>query len=133
MAEMITMDLVSPEKLLLSDEFEMVVLPGAEGDFGVLAGHSPLSSSLRPGVISIYEGDKEKDRIFVNGGFAEVSDDKLTVLAEEAIYVADLDRANLEQRIQDAREDEEDAKDDETRRRAVENRDHLQLLLDAMS
>ncbi len=132
MAEMITMDLVSPEKLLLSDEFEMVVLPGAEGDFGVLAGHSPLTSSLRPGVISIYEGDTEKERIFVNGGFAEVSNDKLTVLAEEAVYVADLDRGNLEQRIQNAREDEEDAKDDETRRRASENKDHLHQLLDAM-
>ncbi|WP_340148910.1 F0F1 ATP synthase subunit epsilon [uncultured Sneathiella sp.] len=133
MAEMITMDLVSPEKLLLSDQFEMVVVPGAEGDFAVLAGHAPITSTLRPGVISIYDGDKEKDRIFVNGGFAEVSNDKLTVLAEEAIYVADLDRANLEQRIQNAREDEEDAKDDETRRRAAENRDHLQQLLDAMA
>lgn len=132
MADMITLDLVSPERLLLSDEFEMVVLPGAEGDFGVLAGHLPVTSTLRPGVISIFEGDKEKERIFVNGGFAEVSNDKITVLAEEAIYLADLDRADLEQRIQNLREDEEDAKDDETRRRAAENRDHLQQLLDAM-
>ncbi|MAL78940.1 MAG: F0F1 ATP synthase subunit epsilon [Sneathiella sp.] len=133
MADMVTMDLVSPEKLLLSDEFEMVVLPGAEGDFGVLAGHLPITSTLRPGVISIYEGDKEKERIFVNGGFAEVSNDKITVLAEEAIFVADLNRADLEQRIQDAREDEEDAKDDETRRRAAENQDHLKQLLEAMA
>jgi|TARA_R100000005_G_scaffold96562_1_gene84562 F-type H+-transporting ATPase subunit epsilon len=133
MADMVTMDLVSPEKLLLSDEFEMVVLPGAEGDFGVLAGHLPITSTLRPGVISIYEGDKEKERIFVNGGFAEVSNDKITVLAEEAIFVADLNRSDLEQRIQNAREDEEDAKDDETRRRAAENQDHLQQLLDAMA
>lgn len=132
MADLITMDLVSPERLLLSDEFEMVVLPGAEGDFGVLAGHVPIISTLRPGVISIYEGDKEKERIFVNGGFAEVSNNKITVLAEEAVYVADLDRADLEQRIQNEREDEEDAKDDEARRRAAENQDHLQQLLDAM-
>ncbi|WP_373084323.1 F0F1 ATP synthase subunit epsilon [Sneathiella sp.] len=133
MAEMITMDLVSPEKLMLSAEYEMVVVPGAEGDFAVLAGHAPIISTLRPGVISIYEGDKEKERIFVNGGFAEVSNDKLTVLAEEAIYVADLNRADLEQRVQNAREDEEDAKDDETRRRAIENRDHLQQLLEALN
>lgn len=133
MAELITMDLVSPEKLLLSDEYEMVVVPGAEGDFAVLAGHAPITSSLRPGVISIYENDQEKDRIFVNGGFAEVSNDKLTVLAEEAIYIADLNRSDLEQRIQNAREDEEDAKDEETKRRAAENRDHLQQLLDAMN
>lgn len=133
MAELITMDLVSPEKLLLSDDFEMIVVPGAEGDFAVLAGHSPVTASLRPGVISIYENDQEKDRIFVNGGFAEVSNDKLTVLAEEAVYIADLNRSDIEQRIQNAREDEEDAKDDETRRRAAENKDHLQQLLDAMA
>ncbi len=132
MADMITMDLVSPEKLLLSDDYEMIVVPGAEGDFAVLAGHSPVTSSLRPGVISIYENDQEKGRIFVNGGFAEVSHDKLTVLAEEAIHIDDLNRSDLEQRIQNAREDEEDAQDDETRRRAAENRDHLQQLLDAM-
>lgn len=133
MAELITMDLVSPEKLLLSDEFEMIVVPGAEGDFAVLAGHSPVTSSLRPGVISIYENDQEKDRVFVNGGFAEVANDKLTVLAEEAVYIADLNRSDIEQRIQNAKEDEEDAKDDEARRRAAENKDHLQQLLDAMN
>ncbi|MEH6545512.1 MAG: F0F1 ATP synthase subunit epsilon [Sneathiella sp.] len=132
MVDMITMDLVSPEKLMLSADFEMVVVPGAEGDFAVLAGHSPVTSSLRPGVISIYENDVEKDRIFVNGGFVEVSNDKLTVLAEEAIYIADLNRSDLEQRIQNATEDEEDAKDDEVRRRAAENKDHLQQLLDAI-
>ncbi|MEH6524653.1 MAG: F0F1 ATP synthase subunit epsilon [Sneathiella sp.] len=132
MVDKITMDLVSPEKLMLSADFEMVVVPGAEGDFAVLAGHSPVTSSLRPGVISIYENDVEKDRIFVNGGFVEVSNDKLTVLAEEAIYIADLNRSDLEQRIQNATEDEEDAKDDEVRRRAAENKDHLQQLLDAI-
>lgn len=132
MSELVTLDLVSPEKLLLSEAFEMVVVPGAEGDFAVLAGHTPITSSLRPGVISVYEGDSEKNRIFVNGGFAEVSNDKLTVLAEEAIYVADLNRADLEQRIKDAGEDVEDAEDDETRRRAAENKDHLEQLLDAI-
>ena len=76
---------------------------------------------LRPGVISIYEGDVEKERIFVNGGFVEVSNDKLTVLAEEAIHVDDLNRSDLEQRIQDLNEDIEDAEDDEVKRRAAEN------------
>ena len=132
MAETVTMDLVSPEKLLLSDAYEMVVVPGTEGDFAVMAGHTAVTSSLRPGVISIYEGDVEKDRIFVNGGFAQVAEDKLTVLAEEAIHVADLDRADLEQRIQDASEDIEDAKDDETRRKAQENKDQLEQLLEAL-
>ncbi len=132
MAEMVTMDLVSPEKLLLSDAYEMVVVPGAEGDFAVMAGHTPITSTLRPGVISIYEGDTEKDRIFVNGGFVQVSDDKITVLAEEAIHVADLNRSDLEQRIQNAQEDVEDAKDDEIRRKAQENKDHLEQILEAL-
>ena len=133
MAEMVTLDLVSPEKLLLSDAYEMIVVPGAEGDFAVMAGHTPITSSLRPGVISIYEGDNEKDRIFVNGGFVQVADDKMTVLAEEAIHVADLDRKDLEQRIQDATEDMEDAKDDEVFRKAQENKDHLEQLLEALA
>ena len=132
MADMVTMDLVSPEKLLLSDTFEMVVVPGAEGDFAVMAGHTPITSSLRPGVIAIFEGDNEKDRIFVNGGFVQVANDKITVLAEEAIHVADLNRSDLEQRIQDASEDVEDAKDDEIRRKAQENKDHLEQLLEAI-
>ncbi len=132
MAETVTMDLVSPEKLLLSDAYEMVVVPGTEGDFAVMAGHTAVTSSLRPGVISIYEGDVEKDRIFVNGGFAQIAEDKLTVLAEEAIHVADLDRTDLEQRIQNASEDVEDAKDDEARRKAQENKDQLEQLLEAL-
>jgi F-type H+-transporting ATPase subunit epsilon len=132
MSDLVTLDLVSPEKLVLSEDYEMVVVPGTEGDFAVLAGHTPVTSTLRPGVISIYEGDSEKDRIFVNGGFVEVSNDKVTVLAEEAIHVADLNRADLEQRIQDANEDLEDAEDDEVRRRAAENKDHLEQLLDAL-
>lgn len=132
MADMVTMDLVSPEKLLLSDAYEMVVIPGAEGDFAIMAGHTPITSTLRPGVISIYEGDIEKDRIFVNGGFAQVSDDKITVLAEEAIHVVDLDRSDLEQRVQNAAEDVEDAKDDEVKRKAQENKDHLEQLLEAL-
>jgi len=132
MAELVTMDLVSPEKLLLSDAYEMVVIPGAEGDFAVMAGHTPITSTLRPGVITIYEGNVEKDRIFVNGGFAQVSDDKITVLAEEAIHVADLDRSDLEQRVQNAAEDIEDATDDEVKRKAQENKDHLEQLLEAL-
>jgi F-type H+-transporting ATPase subunit epsilon len=97
-----------------------------------MAGHTPITSSLRPGVISIYEGDTEKDRIFVNGGFVQVADDKMTVLAEEAIHIADLDRSDLEQRIKDAGEDVEDAKDDELKRKAQENKDHLEQILEAL-
>jgi F-type H+-transporting ATPase subunit epsilon len=127
-------ELVSPEQLLLSGEADMVSLPGSEGDMGILPGHAPLITSLRPGVIQV-EGmaDADGGRIFIAGGFAEVANDRLTVLAEEAIPVARLNRADLEQRIKDAAEDVEDAKDDDARRRAQQRLDHLRDLLSAVA
>ena len=104
MPDAFTFDLVSPEKLLLSEEVEMVVVPGAEGDFGVLIGHAPLISALRPGVIDTYTGTKVKKRIFVAGGFAEVTGERCTVLAEEAMPVEDLDPSEAETRIASAHE-----------------------------
>jgi F-type H+-transporting ATPase subunit epsilon len=104
MAEAYSFELVSPEKLLLSDDVEMVVVPGAEGDFGVLVGHAPLISSLRPGVIDTYNGDKVEKRIFVVGGFAEVTGERCTVLAEEAMPVDDIDAFAVEERIKAANE-----------------------------
>ena len=97
-------ELVSPAKLLVSEPVEMVVVPGAEGDIGVLPGHSPLIATVRPGVIDIHEGGKIKDRIFVGGGFAEVSPERCTVLAEEATPVGEIDRAAAEARLADAKE-----------------------------
>jgi len=104
MPDPFTFDLVSPEKLLLSEEVEMVVVPGAEGDFGVLIGHAPLISALRPGVIDTYTGTKVKKRIFVAGGFAEVTGERCTVLAEEAMPVEDIDPSEAETRIASAHE-----------------------------
>ncbi|PPR12304.1 MAG: ATP synthase epsilon chain [Alphaproteobacteria bacterium MarineAlpha11_Bin1] len=104
MAESFSFELVSPEKLLLSDDVEMVVVPGTEGDFGVLVGHSPLISSLRPGVIVTYKDNKVEKRIFVAGGFAEVTGERCTVMAEEALSVQDIDIAVVEQRIKVANE-----------------------------
>lgn len=104
MPDPFTFDLVSPEKLLLSEEVDMVVVPGAEGDFGVLIGHAPLISALRPGVIDTYTGTKVKKRIFVAGGFAEVTGERCTVLAEEAMPVEDIDPSEAETRIASARE-----------------------------
>ena len=97
-------ELVSPAKLLVSEPVEMVVVPGAEGDIGVLPGHSPLIATVRPGVIDIHEGGKIKNRIFVGGGFAEVSPERCTVLAEEATPVGEIDRAAAEARLADAKE-----------------------------
>ncbi len=104
MADPISFELVSPEKLLLSEDVEMVVVPGAEGDFGVLIGHAPMISTLRPGVIRTYAGDNVDKRIFVAGGFAEVTGERCTVLAEEAMPVDDIDAAMADERIAAARE-----------------------------
>jgi F-type H+-transporting ATPase subunit epsilon len=117
MAEHIQFELVSPERLLLSQPVEMVVVPGVEGDFGVLPGHAPLVSSVRPGVIAVFEGSQVKQRIFVAGGFAEVTAERCTVLAEQAMPVGDIDRAAVEGDIRAAREDLADAKDDAARGR----------------
>jgi F-type H+-transporting ATPase subunit epsilon len=132
MADKVAFELVSPEKLLLSVQAEMVVVPGSEGDFAVLAGHAPMLSTLRPGAIEVYEGDKVQERIFVGGGFAEVSNDRLTVLAEEAMPFAEADRAKLEASLKDATEDLEDAKSDEARYLAQQKVDHLQQVIDSL-
>ena len=97
-------ELVSPAKLLVSEPVEMVVIPGAEGDIGVLPGHSPLIATVRPGIIDIHEGGKVRDRIFVGGGFAEVSPNRCTVLAEEATPIDEINLATAEARLTEARE-----------------------------
>ncbi len=112
MADPISFELVSPERLLLSADVDMVVVPGAEGDFGVLNGHAPLISALRPGIIDTYEGNNVDKRIFVAGGFAEVTGERCTVLAEEALMLSDIDRAKAEARIAEAREAIADATTD---------------------
>jgi len=104
MADRVEFELVSPQRLLMSEPVEMVVVPGVEGDFGVLPGHSLLISAVRPGVIDIHEGGQVRDRIFVAGGFAQVSPERCTVLAEEAVMVADIDRAAAEERLAKAKE-----------------------------
>lgn len=112
MADTFEFELVSPEKLLVSQPAEMVVVPGAEGDFGVLPRHAPFLSTVRPGIIAIYKGNAVQERIFVAGGFAEVTETRLTVLAQEAVPLAKLDRAAVEKEIADLNEDLGLAKDE---------------------
>jgi len=102
MAERLEFELVSPEKLLKSEPVEMVVVPGAEGDLGVLPGHSLLIETVRPGVIDIHEGGSVKESIFVSGGFCEVSPERCTVLVDEATPVTALDKAVAAKRLEDA-------------------------------
>jgi F-type H+-transporting ATPase subunit epsilon len=105
MADKIHFDLVSPERLLLSEAVDMVTLPGSEGYFGVLAGHAPVLTTLRPGLVDVKGGEGGDMRIFVRGGFAEVNPTKVVVLAEEAIPLSELDAAALDERIADTEED----------------------------
>lgn len=87
----VLLEIVSPERLLLSREVDMVVVPGTEGDIGVLPGHSMLVTSLRGGLVSIYDDNQITDQFFVTGGFAEVSESRCSVLADEIIRRADID------------------------------------------
>jgi F-type H+-transporting ATPase subunit epsilon len=125
-------ELVSPERLLFSGDVAEVDIPGTEGDMGILPGHAPVLSTLRPGVITVTKDGGAKERIFVRGGFAEVNPQGLTVLAEVAIPIAELNAAVLAQQVQDAQEDVTDAQDDEARRRAQESLDHLLALQSAL-
>jgi F-type H+-transporting ATPase subunit epsilon len=96
------LELVSPEKLLLSRAVEMVVFPAAEGEMGVLAGHAPMIVALRGGVISVREGGKVTEQLFVAGGFAEVAADRVTILADEATPLASLSKSDAEARLAEA-------------------------------
>jgi F-type H+-transporting ATPase subunit epsilon len=112
-------ELVSPERLLLSEPARLVVIPGEDGDFGVLPGHSPFVSTLRPGTIAIFKDGKVERRIFVAGGFAEVTPERCTVLAEEAQPLEDIDRGALEERIKTLADDARDAAEPEARAAAA--------------
>jgi len=125
MVDKIAFDLVSPERLLLSDSAEMVTLPGTEGYMGVMAGHAPVISTLRPGTIAVQGASGSDLRFFIRGGFAEITSGKITVLAEEAIPMAEVDPALLDQRIRDAEEDITAAKTDVEKARAMETLDDL--------
>lgn len=120
-------ELVSPERLLLSEEVEQVVVPGLEGDFAVLAKHAPLMSTIRPGVLSV-DGATGNREFVLLGGFADVRPDGLTVLAEEAYPRAEVDREALAAQVQNAREDVADATDDVVRAKRQERLDQLTQL-----
>ncbi len=126
-------ELVSPEQLLVSEQVDVVIAPGAEGEFSILAGHAPFISTLKPGVVTVEGGSVPLRRYFVRGGFAEVTPEKgLTLLAEEAISFDDLDAARLAQEVKNAEEDVADAPTDETRRKAEERLARIRELRDAL-
>jgi F-type H+-transporting ATPase subunit epsilon len=96
------LEIVSPEKLLLSRDVDMVVIPAGEGDIGVLEGHAPMIVTLRGGLVSLYQGDQVTDTLFVAGGFAEIAPDRCTVLAAEAMPTSEITQSEAETRLRDA-------------------------------
>lgn len=118
MADSFKFELVSPERLLLSEQVTAVIAPGSEGYFTVMANHAPLLATLKPGVVRATLASGGEQRIFIQGGFADVNPEGFTLLAEHASAVEDLDAADLDQQIQNAREDIADAQSGEAKAHA---------------
>ena len=131
MADKVNFELVSPERVLVSDTFDMVVIPGGDGDFGVLPDHSPLISTIRPGVIDIHDGGNVAHQVFVAGGFAEVLPNRCTVLAEQALMVESIDPEDVRPQIEAAELDLRDAETDADHSKAEEELAALRAMLDA--
>jgi F-type H+-transporting ATPase subunit epsilon len=132
MAELFQFELVSPERQLLSEQVAEVVVPGAEGEFGVLQNHAPFISTILPGILKVRGEGGGWDEYFVRGGFADVAAGGLTVLAEQAVPVAEISREQLDQAIKDAEEDAADAKDDESRQKAEMTLAQLKDVVEAL-
>src|SRR5262245_53045228 len=125
-------DLVSPESLLMSENVDQVDVPGSEGNFGVLAGHAPFVTTLRPGILTVHRGG-DAMQVVVNGGFAEVNPEGLTVLADMAVPREDFDIAVLEGEIKDTEEDVADSTDPAQRDKLSSRLDRLKALRAALS
>jgi F-type H+-transporting ATPase subunit epsilon len=130
MSDKLSFHLVSPERELFSGPVDQVVVPGSEGDFAVLPKHAPVMSAIRPGAIHVTDGAAVR-KIFVLGGFADVTPDGLTILAEEAVDLSDVDPAKLESDLKNAREDVADAKDDAARAAAQARLTRLEAIASA--
>ena len=131
MADTTLFELVAPEKLVMSKEVSMVVVPGAEGLFGVLPRHASMLSTLAPGVINVYDGDSVTDSLFVVNGFAEVTEERCTVLAEEVIPVEDIDTEKYEKQIE-ALKDEASRSTDDSAEKITKNIEEQEKILAAM-
>lgn len=127
MAETLHFSLVSPERELFSGDVTQVDAPGTEGEFGVLPRHAPFMTTLKPGVVKIYEGGSVTP-VFVRGGFADVTPAGLTILAEEAVRLADVDVARLDAELAIVRSDADDPGDEGRRKTAAERLAYLEAL-----
>ena len=127
MAEKLLFELVSPERMLMSRDVDQVTVPGTEGEFGVLAKHAPLMSSLLPGVVTVLN-DNTTEKLFVRGGFAQVTPEGLTVLAEHAVPLEELDGTALDEMIADLEPTIEDIHDYDKKMQAQHELEHLKYL-----
>lgn len=125
-------DLVSPERLLISEDVDSVVIPGTEGEMTVMANHAPVMTTIKPGVVIVKPTGGAEERYVVFGGFADILPSGCTLLAEEAVAVKDINRDQLARRIQEAREDVTDAKSDSAKSKAQERLDQLATLESAI-
>ncbi len=132
MADTFKFELVTPERLLISESVVQVLVPGAEGDFTVLPLHAPMLSTLRPGVIDVGLPGGNEQRIFIRSGIAEVGPENLTILAQRAVDLDDLDREWLSQEIKNAEEDVTDADDEDKRTVAQNTLDRLKQIEQAL-
>jgi F-type H+-transporting ATPase subunit epsilon len=132
MAEAFKFELVSPERLLVSEQVESVVIPGAEGEMTVMAHHAPVMTTIQPGVVTVKAASGQESRYVVFGGFADILPSGCTLLAESAVAVNDIDRTDVARRIQEAREDAADAKDDASRAKAEQYLHQLTTLESAI-
>lgn len=132
MSQALHFELVSPERLLMDADVVSVVVPGADGDFQVLPNHAPVMSTIRTGIITVDMGGEVKE-LFVNGGFAEVNSKGLVILAEEAINRDELSKADIEQRIANAKEDMADAQTAERRMHAEQQLAYFESMLAALN
>ena len=126
-------ELVSPEKLLFAGEVESVVVPGSEGQFTVLKDHAPVMTTLKSGLVTVSDVAGKIERLYVRGGFADVSSLGFTILAEQATPLAEIDISKLDAEIKNAQDDLSDARTDEARHSAQEKIAHLQEMRSAIS
>ena len=133
MAEAFKFELVSPERLLVSEDVESVIIPGADGEMTVMAKHAPVMTTVKPGVVTVKAASGSEQRYVVFGGFADILPEGCTLLAESAVAVKDIDKADLARRIGEAREDVADAKDEAARTKAEQYLAHLSTLESALA
>jgi len=130
--DLIRFELVSPEKLVLVTEAQQVQVPGAEGDMGILPGHAPVMTTLRPGILEVVMRTGGERRFYVRGGFAEIEPQRITVLAQQSIDVEELNASHLAEEIRNQQENVADARTDDVRQKAEFSLHRLQELQQAL-